>query len=128
MKRRELKLCDTKGKGTIWQYINISSEPVLLQEDKKLKYQHPAAFPNLMAIDLIRCFSDENDTVLDPFNGSGTTCIAASIVNRNYIGIDTSSEYCKLCIERLKLYNKHKEDVLIMLEQVKRERDTYDTV
>jgi len=43
----------------------------------------------------------ENGLVLDPMCGSGTTCIAAKQLNRNYIGIDISPEYCKITEERL---------------------------
>ncbi len=39
--------------------------------------------------------------MLDPFNGSGTTCVAAKRLNRNWFGIDTSEEYVKLATERL---------------------------
>jgi len=38
---------------------------------------------------------------LDPFNGSGTTCVAAKQLNRRYLGIDTNQEYCDLACQRL---------------------------
>ena len=40
--------------------------------------------------------------ILDPFCGSGTTCVAAKMMGRNYIGIDISEEYCEIARERLK--------------------------
>ena len=55
---------------------------------------HPAAFPKALPDWFIRLFTDEGDTVLDPFAGSGTTLIAALDLGRNAIGIDTSPEYC----------------------------------
>jgi DNA modification methylase len=43
-----------------------------------------------------------NDIVLDPFVGSGTTCVAAKKLGRHYIGIDINPEYCKYAEERVK--------------------------
>jgi len=40
--------------------------------------------------------------ILDPFCGSGTTCVAAKMLGRNYIGIDISEEYCQIARDRLK--------------------------
>jgi site-specific DNA-methyltransferase (adenine-specific) len=39
--------------------------------------------------------------VLDPFSGSGTTCVAALMNGRNYIGIDLNPDYCELARERI---------------------------
>jgi len=51
-------------------------------------------------------FSNENDIILDPMCGSGTTCVAAKELGRNYIGIDISEKYCKVSRERLNATNK----------------------
>jgi site-specific DNA-methyltransferase (adenine-specific) len=64
--------------------------------------QHPAIMPIGLAVDHIRTWTQEGDIVLDPFNGSGTTICASKFMNRKYIGIDVSEEYCKLAEERLK--------------------------
>ena len=45
--------------------------------------------------------SNPNDLILDPFCGSGTTCVAAKMLGRNYIGIDISEEYCEIARQRL---------------------------
>jgi DNA modification methylase len=63
--------------------------------------KHPAVFPEALARDHILSWSAEGDTVLDPFNGSGTTCKVARDLGRNYIGIDVSAEYCDLARQRL---------------------------
>jgi len=47
-------------------------------------------------------FSKERDIILDPFNGSGTTCVAAKKLNRRFIGIEINPEYCKIAEERIK--------------------------
>lgn len=61
---------------------------------------HSAAFPVEVPSWFIKLFSQENDVVLDPFIGSGTTAVACKILNRHYIGIDLSPDYCKIARER----------------------------
>ena len=70
------------------------------------KFQHPAMYPVELARRVILLFSFQNDTVLDPFNGAGTTCIAAKAHNRTYLGIDVSSKYCDMSKSRLSRQNQ----------------------
>jgi len=67
----------------------------------KIAYQHPAQFPEKLAADHIISWSNENDIVLDPMVGSGTTCKMAKNLNRRYIGIDTSEKYCQIARDRI---------------------------
>ncbi|MCZ7624747.1 MAG: methyltransferase [Candidatus Methylomirabilota bacterium] len=64
--------------------------------------QHPAPFPLELAIRLVRMFSFTEDTVLDPFCGSGTTMVAALRTGRNSIGIEIDPEYCRMAARYLK--------------------------
>ena len=66
---------------------------------------HPAPFPEKLAENCIKYYSYENDLVLDPFAGSGTTLKMAKLNNRNYIGIEISQEYCEIINKRLEKYN-----------------------
>lgn len=66
------------------------------------KYDHPAMFLEELVDRVLKLFSYEGDIVLDPFNGVGTTTAVAKKLNRNYMGIDISSEYCKIAQERIK--------------------------
>jgi len=72
-------------------------------------YNHPAMFPEELATRIIKLFSFENDVVLDPFNGVGTTSFIARRFNRRYLGIDISKEYCTVAENRLSLPNFFKE-------------------
>jgi site-specific DNA-methyltransferase (adenine-specific) len=63
--------------------------------------QHSAVFPVALPEWFIKLLTKPGDLILDPFNGSGTTCVAAKRLGRNYLGIDINQEYCQLAIERL---------------------------
>ena len=65
------------------------------------KVGHPAPFPLELADRVIRLFSYEDDVILDPFCGSGTTCLAASLSGRAYVGYDVVPEYCDLARKRI---------------------------
>jgi len=62
---------------------------------------HPAPFPEDLAADHIRSWSNEGDIVLDPFNGSGTTTKMARELGRHWIGIDVNEEYCEIARRRM---------------------------
>ncbi len=62
---------------------------------------HSAAFPKALPEWFIKLFTQKDDRVLDPFVGSGTTCVVAKELGRIYTGIDTMKEYCDMSIERL---------------------------
>jgi site-specific DNA-methyltransferase (adenine-specific) len=90
-----IKVAATKCRGTIWKYATSNTE------GNKLKMTHPGTFPDRLADDLIVCFSQENDVVLDPTVGSGTTAVMAANRKRRYIGMDISPDYVKIAQERL---------------------------
>lgn len=62
---------------------------------------HPAPFPIELPHRLINLYSYEGDVILDPFCGSGTTCIAAIQNNRHYIGYDINKDYIDLSQKRI---------------------------
>ena len=65
---------------------------------------HPAVYPEKLVIDHILSWSNENDVVLDPFVGSGTTAIACIKTNRKYIGIELNKDYVDLSRKRIAEY------------------------
>jgi len=66
------------------------------------KIGHPAPFPIELPLRCIKLYTFENDVILDPFMGSGTTAVAALTSNRFFVGYDTNPEYIKLAEKRIK--------------------------
>jgi site-specific DNA-methyltransferase (adenine-specific) len=64
--------------------------------------QHSAVFPVALPEWFIKLLTIPGDIVLDPFNGSGTTCVAANRLERNYLGIDINQDYCEIAIQRIR--------------------------
>ena len=105
---RKVKINPTKCPGTVMSFGNTCGG------ESKLKSKHPAVFPNMLAYDMIECFCPKDGIVIDPFNGSGTTTLAAKCLGRNYIGIDVSEEYNQIAKERLEteiIYRKTVKEV-----------------
>jgi len=65
------------------------------------KNTHPAPFPEELPNNCILTTTNENDIVLDPFMGSGTTAVVAEKLNRRWVGIELSEEYCEVTKQRL---------------------------
>ncbi len=79
---------------------------------------HSAAFPVNLPEWFIKLFTQPKDLVLDPFNGSGTTAVAAIQLNRRFVGIDTKSEFVDLSKERIS-------EVQIQLPMLAEDRNAY---
>ncbi len=69
--------------------------------ESKKKVGHPAPFPVELAKRCIKLFSFVEDTVLDPFLGSGSTLIACALLNRKGIGVEIDEKYCRLAKKRI---------------------------
>mgnify|MGYP001853470763 FL=1 len=76
-------------------------ETSLTKPSEKKYGKHPTQKPIELLEKIILASTDEGDLILDPFNGSGTTGIVASRLNRKYIGIEKEKEYLDLTIRRL---------------------------
>jgi DNA modification methylase len=100
------KIDITENEFKKWVYAKWDIAP----EKNMKKYNHPAMFPEKLVKRLLKLFSYQEDVVLDPFNGVGTTTLVAYKLKRKYIGIDISNEYCRIAEERLK--NEKKQEKL----------------
>ena len=76
----------------VWRYVH---------NDTKARKLHPATFPEQLAHDHIISWSNEGDTVFDPFMGSGTTGVACKNTNRSFIGIEKDEAYFKIAEKRI---------------------------
>ena len=65
----------------------------------------------------IKILSYKEDLVFDPFNGSGTTCLAAEMLGRPWLGCDISKNYCDVAKERLKEYKLEQQQMEIVLDE-----------
>lgn len=86
-----------KIKGNIW-YITAGKGHSTMDIEA---FKHPAIFPEKLAHDHIISWSNEGDTVLDPFMGSGTTGKMAKITGRNFIGIELDPDYFQIANKRI---------------------------
>ncbi|MEJ2249783.1 MAG: DNA methyltransferase [Candidatus Lokiarchaeota archaeon] len=93
------------------QMRSVWSIPLLAKSEKEFG-KHPTQKPIELLTRIILSSSNEGDTVLDPFVGSGTTGIVSNYFNRKFIGIDIKKEYLDLTIERFK--DKTKEDLFYL--------------
>ncbi len=79
---------------------------------------HSAVFPVDLPAWFIRLFTQAGDIVLDPFMGSGTTAIACLRTQRHFIGVEQSSEYCRIARERIGKERNHPQtDVAARVER-----------
>ena len=98
-KRRKTKFY-AKTKSSVWEFPT---------ERGKI---HPTQ-KNLTLFEyLVTASSDEEDVILDPFMGSGTTAIAAIKTNRNYIGFELDKEYFDIAIERIENHRRTIEEAI----------------
>ncbi|MDO8497125.1 MAG: site-specific DNA-methyltransferase [bacterium] len=65
---------------------------------------HPAPFPIELPYRLIQLYTFEDEVILDPFAGSGTTCLAALKTKRRYVAYDNDKKYCELAEKRIAEY------------------------
>ena len=85
-------------RNNIWKYNtgrNYSSKDAAA-------FEHPAIYPEQLVKDHILTWSSEDDLVLDPFMGSGTTAVICKDNNRNYLGYEIDEKYYNVCLRRLK--------------------------
>lgn len=111
-----------------WRNLTMQVWPIYPADVKRAA--HPAPYPVALPQRLIMMYSYARspehdfagDIVLDMFNGSGSTCLAAKALERNYIGIDLNPEYCDAA--RYRLATERVEPFDIMLERARVRRAT----
>lgn len=81
--------------GDVWQFSHVHySNPE--------RVNHPTQKPEALLNRIILASSNEDSVVVDPFVGSGTTCVVANLLKRKWIGIDINPEYIAMSENRIK--------------------------
>ena len=93
----------TKGKRVITRKEFGRRFNIWKYHESGTKSKHSAVFPEKLAHDHIISWSNEGDTVLDPFMGSGTTGKMAKQLNRQFIGIELDPEYFEIAKKRIEI-------------------------
>lgn len=91
---------DLTGKEWLQNSFSIWRDLKKTQEEKSLG--HPASYPVSLCEKLIKTFARSNCNVLDPFNGIGSTMVAAENLNCRGTGIDLSEDFCNIAKKRIK--------------------------
>lgn len=94
-KRKRLKIKDSEIASNVWSDIHR------LKHNSR-RVDHPCQLPPMFMYRLISLFTNENEFVLDPFNGAGTTTLTAQQLNRKYVGIELSEYYHNITLQRHK--------------------------
>lgn len=109
------------GKDTILrdEFLEYTKSIWKFSTESAKRIGHPSPFPLELPRRLIQLYSFEEDVVLDPFCGSGTTCVAALESGRSYVGYDIIQEYCELARRRLQQSQQSQQS----LEKFRKTRD-----
>lgn len=83
---------------SLWDDIRVMGEGYLFNEET---FNHPAQTSLKATRRFIECFSKENEIILDPFMGVGTTAVAAKSLNRKYLGAELNKNYIEIAKKRL---------------------------
>lgn len=115
----ENKLNNLDGKAWLkftksWFYVNAKAR-------SKNEIKHPAKYPEEMVEEFVSFFTKENEIVLDPFLGVGSTSVGAEKTNRKSIGIELNKDFFKISESRInnenhKIYNGDCREVLKQLK------------
>lgn len=106
--------CNPLGKnpGDVWAFPKVTSGE---KRSSKERTKHPAQFPISVVEKFILGMSNTGDIILDPFLGSGSTCVASLKHKRKVIGFEISQEYCEIAKERIEKLSNSKQLSLIDL-------------
>jgi site-specific DNA-methyltransferase (adenine-specific) len=84
------------------EFLEATTDLWEIPPESASRVNHPAPFPVELPKRLIELYTYEEDLILDPFMGSGTTAVAAIRTQRHYVGFDTDSKYVKIAKGRVK--------------------------
>jgi len=86
------------------EFLEFTKSVWTIPAESARRVGHPAPFPVELPYRLIQLYTFSNEVVLDPFCGSGSTCLAAIKSGRHYVGYETVPDYVKLAEKRIRDY------------------------
>jgi site-specific DNA-methyltransferase (adenine-specific) len=86
------------------EFLEITKSIWTFPSESARRIGHPAPFPIELPRRLIELYSFAGDVVLDPFAGSGSTCVAALQTNRVFVGYEKNGRYVKLAEKRIRAF------------------------
>jgi adenine-specific DNA-methyltransferase len=92
-----------KNPTDVWEFPKVTSGQ---NRSSKERTPHPAQFPSAVIQRIIQASSNQNQIVLDPFLGSGTTAMVALDLNRLVIGFEIRQDYCDIAANRIETFLK----------------------
>lgn len=99
--QRAQKKLPHKNTLTNDEFMEATLDLWTIAPESARRVRHPAPFPLELPIRLIELYTYEDDLILDPFLGSGTTAVAAARRGRRYVGYDTDEKYVEIARERV---------------------------
>lgn len=104
--------CNPLGKNPtdVWQIPKVTTGK---NRSSKERTPHPAQFPIALIDRIIKACSNEDEVVLDPFLGSGTSAIVALDNKRKFVGFEIREDYCKIAADRIMKYLKSPKQTLL---------------
>ncbi|TAE03346.1 MAG: site-specific DNA-methyltransferase [Bacteroidetes bacterium] len=87
-----------KNPSDVWQIAKVTTGANRSSQERT---NHPAQFPEDLVLRMILGFTNENDLILEPFLGSGTTTVVAMKNNRQCIGFELNKHYCEIAKQRI---------------------------
>lgn len=92
-----------KNPTDVWEFPKVTSGQ---NRSSKERTPHPAQFPSAVIQRIIQASSNQNQIILDPFLGSGTTAMVALDLNRLVIGFEIRQDYCDIAANRIETFLK----------------------
>ena len=87
-----------KNPSDVWYIPKVTSGS---KRSSKERTAHPAQFPIALINRIVLSSTNENDLILDPFLGSGTTAVSALLYKRKFLGIEIDEKYIKIAANRI---------------------------
>ena len=94
-------VANKNGSSLSWSNKDVAI-PNIIRITPPIERVHPNEKPVGLVCEFVKVHTYDDDMVLDPFMGSGTTGVACVRLNRRFIGIEISKEYCDIAVERIK--------------------------